>query len=487
MRWKSTLVLVALTVALGAYVALYEIKQPAPEQRRERASRVLTMNPDAISAVTIERPQTGAVELVRDGVLWRLGAGGVRADPTVVQDLLDATRSLRAERTLSGPDGHSLEAATYGLEPPVARLVLREGDRTTALRFGEATAVAGRRYLQIEGQAKIFVVSSALFDGINRPADAFRDAQLVRFSYYDAEELAIATPTSLSRLARGQDVWYLVEPLSDPADRSGVNRLLGKLAALKTVRVLEPGAGEPADPRTRIGAVQTLLVLRTGGPAPVTTELRFGAPLAADPTQVPAWRSDEPHLFVVPAADAADLVPTPQTLRDRACFVFFQSDVQRIDVTWEDHAWGVERAGPGPGGGAGEGWREASSGGSALDPMKVEAWFQQLAELRAQKILESPEADHGRYGLTAPTGVISVWTKTAVTPQQLLMGAPVGASASAGRYGWLTPREVLVEVPPAAEGLAQMTLDGLRPSPPQPATDSGPESRVSPAPPAAAR
>ena len=128
--------------------------------------------------------------------------------------------------------------------------------------------------------------------------------------------------------------------------------------------------------------------------------------------------------------------------------------------------------------------RQESEGDTALDATKVDAWLQQLAELRAQAFVEAPQQALDRYGLTPPTGVISIWTN-APAPQRLLIGSLMGDPA--GRYGRLEPREIVVELPEDAQELAGATLDSFRVPQPETLTGSAPESTASPGPPAVAR
>ena len=70
MKWKTTLALLVLTVGVGAYVSLYELKQPLPEERQRLAARILHVLPDEVTSLAVELPHA-KVTLNKDGETWR--------------------------------------------------------------------------------------------------------------------------------------------------------------------------------------------------------------------------------------------------------------------------------------------------------------------------------------------------------------------------------------------------------------------------------
>lgn len=173
MRWKTTVVLLLATVGIGAYIALYEIKQPTPEQRPRVAKRVARIPSDTVIRMTIESPQA-TLTLTREGTVWHFDPEGFRADPQRISRILAYTESLFANRILSDSAEQPLEPSMFGLDPAVGRLTLLTDEGETTLHFGEATAVAGYRYLQRADRPEVFIIATGLFDAINQPLETFR-------------------------------------------------------------------------------------------------------------------------------------------------------------------------------------------------------------------------------------------------------------------------------------------------------------------------
>lgn len=456
MRWKTTLALLVATVGIGAYLSLYELRQPSPEEREQLSKQVVNVPPDAATQLVVDAPQA-KVTLTRRGNTWALSPAGFRADGSLVNRILSDLSPLTAERVLSGSKERPLDLKAFGLDPAAAWVsVVATGTPTTFL-IGETTALKGNRYLKVTGRAEVFVVSSALLDDANQPAEKFRDPFLLRVDTWQADRLTVAATTQPFSVAKTDAAWHLTEPLADLADRSEINALLGTLSDLAIKRFVEdaPQVEQLSDwgldnPKAEIAVHQ-----EDGAAAGVT--LFFGAPVDGEPSLLYAKRSDEPPLYAVAAADVEAFLRNPQDLRARACVEFFSTDVKKVEVARESSRWTMERT---------DGQWKAEGADAALDSTRVDEFLRNLSGLRIGGFLDDTPADLAQYGLNPPAGAISVWTIARDEPQRLLVGAPI--ESSEGRYGRIEGRAPVVTLPAAAWELLSKTPDQLRPPSPQP-------------------
>ena len=318
-HWKTTLVMLLLTIGIGAYISLYEIRQPLPEEREQLAKRVVDLPLPSVSRISIELPQS-KVTLVREGnsMNWRLEpqpapptpgamAGPVRADTELIQRLLHHTNPLTARRVLTGNTSRPLDLAGFGLEPALGQITWVAGGTPTTLLFGETTPVGAARYAKLAGGAEVFVIPPEIFDDANRPLDIFRDPRLLRFSTGAVDRITLATPSTTTELTRQGDAWRLTRPLTDQADGTQVDALLRNLVGMRIKRYVDDA---PAVERlTECGldhpALELTLALQQPSAGGLT--LFFGSPLPDDRSLVYAKRSDEPSLYAVAAVDVEAL------------------------------------------------------------------------------------------------------------------------------------------------------------------------------------
>ncbi len=452
MHGKTTLALLTVTVAVGAYLSLYEIRQPPPEERAERAKRILNLSPETVTRIALELPQVQAT-LRRDGTTWRIDPGGGRADPNLAEQLVELATSLTAQRALApSPERPLDEMQSYGLSPAIGRITLVAGETPVTLLIGETTPIRDNRYVRVADRPELFIVPSRLFDLANKPAEAFQDPRLIRVDQWGVDELAVRSPQVTYALKRQEEAWWLEQPLRDRADRTAVGTLLTRLGSLIIARVVEPAAPVERLAEWGLEAPQAEITLHQREGAQAVVSLFFGKPLPEDGALVYATRSDEPPLYAVNAADLLPLLQDPQGLRETSCFSFFLSEVMKVEWTREGSTWAVERTG--------EAWRVDGSG-EILDAARIEALLNDAADLLIVDFAEDRPSDLAAYGLAPPSGALTLWIRDSEAPQRLLIGAVVPGSLD--RYGRIEGRDPIMRLPARVTDLLNTTLDQLRP------------------------
>ncbi len=465
MRWKTTLILFLAVIAVGAYLSLYEIRQPLPEQRSELARHILDLPIDAATYISVDVPQLQATFAKQAGG-WTAVPQGWRVDETRLQPLLSPLASLVANRTMT-PGQQPLDLSSYGLQPPTGSLTVTINGAPTTLLFGQMTPIKGQQYLQVGDRPHVFVVSSRLFESANQPLEAFRDRRLVRFIAWQTQALTIASPTSTTSLVRRTDQWSIAAPFQDLADREQVMALVNGLADVRIDRF--------ADDAPKVEQLTTwgfdtpkaeVTLTLSDLPQPIT--FFFGRAVPDEPTLVYAKRSDEPFIYGVPVQQVDALLKNPNGLRSMRVVEFVPGSVTKIDVTRTRQSWAIERL-PMSSSAATSSttvpvdatprWQEASTH-TALDTTRVETWLNDLLAMRLAGVVADPSGDLSHFGLLTPTGSITIWTREGAAPQRIWVGGP--ADQPGERYVRIDGRAPIVRVPQAIDALLSMTPEQLR-------------------------
>jgi hypothetical protein len=148
-RFRHTLILVVVAIALGGLVLFLEVQEePEPPDSRfvpTPMPELLRIHEDAITDVILERTATGQrTHLVRrtaaDWYLLEPDVGPDAAkdvDAFQVLNFLETLAVLRPRRVLTG----TLDLAEYGLAPAALKVTLHEeGGSTHQMRLGEMNA-----------------------------------------------------------------------------------------------------------------------------------------------------------------------------------------------------------------------------------------------------------------------------------------------------------------------------------------------------------
>ena len=308
MKWKTTAILLAVTVGMGAYVALYDIKRPGSDEQQILAKQVVSLPADEVTRLQVATP-SGAVTLERLGAEWRLSSPlATRADAPLIRRILQALDPLDAERELRGSNDHPLALSTYGLEPARGTLAVARGDKTTTLEFGDPTAVGGQRYLRLAGSPTVWVVSSRLFDTLAQPVEAYRSHELLSFDTWRATsvqvEVAGQPAYHLHRTGEAGSAWQLVEPSANQPDPSAASAILNTLRNLKIQRFITETP--QVEDVSRWGLDQPLAHVTVEAEGK-TWEVFVGNPADQEAGWRYTKRVDEPTIYAINARDVEAL------------------------------------------------------------------------------------------------------------------------------------------------------------------------------------
>jgi hypothetical protein len=163
MKFRNTLILVAIAAALLAFVLLVERKQPTTDE--SQATPVPTELPvivyfqtDQARALRIARPGTDqSTTLVRGGDgQWQLTVPVTEpADQDEVEYTLESLAFLQPSREITG----TLSLAEYGLEPPVIQVTIELADGTAhTIKLGEMNPSQSGYYTQVDDQESVFLI-----------------------------------------------------------------------------------------------------------------------------------------------------------------------------------------------------------------------------------------------------------------------------------------------------------------------------------------
>src|SRR5438552_18524646 len=104
MRFRTTLVLFALTAALVVFIKFYETKRPNTEEANRRAQNVINFDRDKIDGIVIQNGDE-RIELKRVDKKWRLESPVKDlADSSVVESLLFDLEDWKKEATITAKE-----------------------------------------------------------------------------------------------------------------------------------------------------------------------------------------------------------------------------------------------------------------------------------------------------------------------------------------------------------------------------------------------
>jgi len=329
MRFRNTLALAVLFLALGGY--LYFVENPRHEQAAEE-KKLVSFKPDDASEVTLTYPDKQII-LKKTGAGWRISKPiDVDADQTAVSNLLRAAADAEVKRALEGGNT-SLEA--YGLDKPevIVSIAMANGTKLPSIRIGKTAPVGFSAYAQLEGTSDVKLVPSVFQTGMKREVKDLRNKTILDFQDADVQQVEIITPQSTIHLVRQGDGWALDQPLNAKADATEVTSFLSALRGARAEEFVDQPStladyGLDA-PREKVAVLTGKELARK--------ELWLGAEQAKDSKNV-LWvkRPDVDIVYGVGTWTWNGLSKTAIAFRDKTVLAFDVANLGAIEVTRRD-------------------------------------------------------------------------------------------------------------------------------------------------------
>ena len=300
MRPRTLLVLLVLVAGLGSFIWFYERELPSSEERAKLEKRVLDVEKDDVTAVTLES-ESGKVVLEKvklparekktdeeeidttptpEDTEWHLRQPlSARADAFAVDGLLEALTALEQTRVLEDVDPKQA-----GLDKPRATVRLKTDKGETVLKIGAEDPLGGSTLAAVEGKKGAYVVADSILNEIRKAPGDWRDRQMYRG---DRDEVRRITLSSGVVLVPKGDVFHIEKPFADRADREKVDDLFAELSGLTAERFVD----QPLAQRRAVVEVAFKqgppVRIEVGGPAaePPAEETPSEAPPAAPAVQ----------------------------------------------------------------------------------------------------------------------------------------------------------------------------------------------------------
>ena len=331
MRFRTTLVLFALTAALVVFIKFYETKRPNTEEANRRAQNVINFERDKIDGVVIQNGEE-RIELKRADKKWRLESPVKDlADGSTVDSLLFDLEDWKKDATISGKEieADKSRMAEYGVAKAKLRLKLQGADAPPGILFGNNAALEGKTYVRLENSKDVFLAAQSIKNQISKKPEEFRDRKLTDTVATQVIRLSLKTAAGEMELQKQADHWQIVKPLRARADDQKVNDLIAQITTSRIAQFVADDAGDLhpyglTEPR---GTVTIFTADDKQGQI-----LQIGGVPEKEKDQVYVRFAPRKFVYTLPNKIETILSTRPNDLRDRHLVRFDQNQLDRITI-----------------------------------------------------------------------------------------------------------------------------------------------------------
>lgn len=395
---RSTLVLLVVALALGAYVYFVESGRP-PAGSPDPLETVFDVDADDVDALTVVAGNGDRTVIEKDGDRWRL-VEPLRAnvDVTQVVSLSSSLANLEMQRVVAEPED-APDLASYGLTAPSIEVGFRTTDGADArLLIGDRSPAGNDLYATVADSNRVFLVSGYLDTTFDRTTFDLRDKSVLDVTRAQVDSLAVSGPDLAVRLRKTEGEWSLVAPIEARADLGVTDGLVGRLATGQMAAIEEESAAADALAPYGLDEPRVTVTLGLGSS---TAALLLGDTTPAG--TVYARDASRDLVFTVEESLAAALERGADEYRRKNLFAFrpFNATALDVDIGGERWTFALEAADGEEESGV---WRRTAPDAGDVERSAMDDLLAKLSNLRA----ESFEASREGTGLDAPAAAVTV-------------------------------------------------------------------------------
>lgn len=231
MKNKTNSILGAIVVLLLLYTFFYEVKKPQVEkQKQEKESQLVSLLPEQIERVTLDRKKEKIV-LVRKETGWFfLEPFEDEADSNVVDDYIQSLHRERFFEKVEAPEETTLDPKTFGFDEPLAQIEFEDSSKSKNLFvISSKKNFEGNAFLKIGDDPRVYVVNTLWQSLALRETNDFRDRRLLRSSMSSIDRVRFKNKKGYFELTKNENNWILV---SDPDAKLNQNKVREFLTSL---------------------------------------------------------------------------------------------------------------------------------------------------------------------------------------------------------------------------------------------------------------
>ncbi len=340
MNFKTTSILFALLVAVGAYVFLTRDKGVDTSTEKPAPKKLLSIAAADVQTITVTPADGTPFAFARDGMNWKMTRPiESPAESAIVEALVLDISNLVSVNSADVSEGTGLKTPRYVIE-----LTARDG-KATAFNVGERSGVGDLLYVQLKGNPKADMVAAGLEQQIDRPVDDFRQKKLVRIGMPEIKYVSIDRPGGKLELVKNGATWQVTAPQPMPADSAAVTDMLVAINNLRSEEFVD--GANPSSPMYGLTEGAKTITIAKAPPTTMPTSMSAAMPTTQPaPIVISIGRPDtllEKNFFAtvngsnvvvkLPKESLAFLDKKPIEFRDKAVADIEPKSVNKLTVT----------------------------------------------------------------------------------------------------------------------------------------------------------
>lgn len=325
-QMKTAGILAGVLLALGGLATWDEFQTKKEEQQKESENRLIELDPATVTGlVLVNRDEKVPVDISieKQDQNWLITSpiSGL-ADNQAVDNLLTTLKDYKFEKDVGGAEGN---LATFGLDNPRRKIVIKQGDKSTTLLVGANTPVGYSVYSWIQGSKEVKVGSQHLAVSTARTLHDMRSKAVLNVDVNKITGFKLTRPgQQMIEVTKSQDQFEITKPEVLAADQSSVRNFINDVVKSNGTEFFDKPDSKISAP-FRGKLLATVEVIMEGAPA---VTLRY----VSSDGKVRVWQGGDAPVIQLGDDMKGKLEKSVSDLRDRKIFTFAGEKVSAVKL-----------------------------------------------------------------------------------------------------------------------------------------------------------
>lgn len=393
MKFKTTIILLAVFAVLLAFVLLFESKN---EGKKEAEKKLVDLAAADVEKMALKNDEGTIVFQKDDKGEWMIVQPiESKADSYEVNRLAEDFSNLRFERVVEAEAG---DPAKYEIPKKELTLWYKNRPEPVKLLLGMENPIDSTIFARKEGDSRIVLLASYLKTPLEKKVFDYRQKDVFKFETEDVDGLKLRAKDIVWEARKKDNEWFFQTKPPILAKKSRVEDILRSLSGIRAKEfIAETKTPEDIE---RFGLrdpeYSAVLFLPTKN-----QEITFS--LHKDGDKVHVTTSLSPKIIVAETQAVQDLEKTVADLREKTVALFNSWQATKVEVKRDEFVLRASKN-------AGDKWSLEGETKEA-DGSKIETFIRKIEGLEAAEFIDAPSGLE-TYGLS-PAGIeVTVWTKS---------------------------------------------------------------------------
>jgi hypothetical protein len=246
MRFKGTLALTVVFLALGGYVYLTEFRgQEERQQAEEAKKKALSIEQKDIVEISLIFPDRTITGVKKGEAQWEMTSpAGVEADSQEWELLAGNIPRVEREQTVAE---NAADVAPFGLKDPPVKVVAKLADgSTTEVHFGTENPRKTFTYAKLSNSNDVFLTPSSWPRIFSKTVSDLRNKVVLNFESDNIDSIKVVEGDKETELQKSGEEWQVKKPIDTKADNGEATTYLSSIRFARASSFPEP----PVDAKT---------------------------------------------------------------------------------------------------------------------------------------------------------------------------------------------------------------------------------------------